>query len=160
EEREAMPGLDFQGCIVEDERALIPGAADGDIAAREQPTGPRSDEFLELGASRSGGGLTGGGRGQLTESRGRFGGRIRQRRPVHDRPDVLGETDADSLARGEVLQCCVGLAQGGAMLVLPRGVEYLAVFVEPERSAALARHGAEALLGVNLLDARDRGHSE
>ena len=59
-EIEAMGGFGFEGSVVEDERALIAGAAGGDIAPAEQPTGPGGEEFLKLFAAgtrgRDGGG--------------------------------------------------------------------------------------------------------
>ena len=52
-EDEAVGGFGLEGCVVEDERALIAGAAGGHVAAAEQPTGPGGEELLKLFAAGS-----------------------------------------------------------------------------------------------------------
>ena len=70
-EIEVVGGFGFEGGVVEDERALIAGAARGDIAAAEQPTGPGGEEFLKLfaagRAAAHGGGIGSSGAGSLRQ---------------------------------------------------------------------------------------------
>src|SRR5262249_5203334 len=68
---------------------------------------------------------------------------------------VLSEVWGDAFARGERRQRSVGSAQRGAMLVLPGDEQRLAILFQPERSAAFARDGAEAVGGINVLDPRN-----
>src|SRR5689334_17178293 len=79
---------------------------------------------------------------------------------MEHRVQVLCPARRDSLARGDLFQSQTRLAELGAMLVAPGGIEALAILFEAVRDAALARDRAETLLTVNFLDPRDRGHLE
>ncbi len=143
--------------IVEDERALVAGAACGEVAAREQPAGPDDeclDEGVALGAGPGNGGLdVGAGRRERPPTLDRQPAREARAGAVDCAPDVLGKASGDALPGGESAKRRGPIPQRGAVPVVPGDVERLGVAIEAERPSAFSRHHPESPRRIELLDA-------
>ena len=152
--------LGDQRRVVEQQRRLVAGAARGQVAAREEPAGP-GHQLLGQGVG-FGAGLrdrrlrVGRRRRELLPPRDHVGARIARDGAVDDVPDVVGEAAGDAFLRRQAADGRRRIAQGRAVLVVPRDVERLAVALEAERPAAFAGDDAEALRRVELVDPVER----
>ncbi len=152
--------LDLQGGVVEQQRRLVARAAGGQVAAGEEPAGPghqllgqRVGLFAGLGRRCLG---VGGGRRERLPGRDHVVARVAVSRPVDDVPHVIGEAAGDAFPGGQATDGGRRVAQCGPVLVVPGDVERLGVALEAEGPAALARDDAEALAGVERVDAVER----
>ncbi len=153
----AVRRLGDQRRVVEQERRFVAGAAGREIAAREEPARPghqllgeRVGLFARLGDRPFGVGRR---RGELLPRADHVATRIAGAGAVDDLPHVIGEAAADAFLGRQAADRRRGIAQRRPVLVVPRDVERLAVALEAERPAALARDDAEAARRVEIVDA-------
>src|SRR5205085_6544495 len=150
----------IQRAVAEFERAFIPGATSGYVAARKQPAWPSNQKLLNLfatGAHSSKVVFVAGFRSrQFAPARSNFRRRITQHRFIHHLPDVLRKTRGNAFAGGQRWQRNIGLTERVAMFVLPRDEKSLAILFESERTAAFTRNGADTVCRINVLDPRNR----
>ena len=149
--------LGLERLVGEDKGTFVSRSAESFVAAGIEPAGPAGDVFFQI---------FGGGtcarfvRRELTPPRGHFGGRVAERRRVHDLIDVLGEAGARSFARGKLRECRSRFAQRGAMLIAPGHVKGSAILIQTERMATFPRNRAPALRSVDRFNAGNGGEFE
>ncbi len=162
--REVVSRFGLQRRIVERQRALVAGAAGGQVAAGKKPARPGSQVLLNLVAAsaplRQGRLEVGCRRRKFRPAIHRLARRISGVRLVDRRPDVVGKATGDAFFRRKPANRRGGIAERNAVLVVPRDIEGLAVPFEPERPAPFARDHAKALRIVKGVDPVERRQLE